>query len=655
MRLKTALSACVLFFALFFIALSVSATEYRYDSLNRLQSMTDDSGNTIVYEYDGAGNITSVSHVKTPALEIKILKVASTRVTLSWAPTAANDRIVAYELYRDGSRVITTAEVIYEDIELLPGKTYEYKVRSLDRSGKYSPFSESIKVTTTAEWEAVDIDANQVRVNLLQHAMHSGTSVTADVYIDFAGSGYRVVDWGELKQEGSDWVADISAEKNLDSTDQEAFTLEHTYHIKPLPAGDYTFKLRSRGKPIFSEKFTIIENKEEWIPVALQASQVRLTVDNQSELTSTTVNIEFAHAGYRIVDWGTTVKNGNSYVVNIVAETLNPMPEDKAADRMKLNHVYDLGSLPAGAYTFAVTSMDAHVVSKSFVIKPWTQGVAYAVGDEVIYEGKVYAAIHGHTALVGWEPPKAPALWKLNEGSVDSTPPSAPLHIRVSERTAATALLSWDASTDNMGVAGYEVQINNTATEESFTTQVADNRYVWSIKDPKSIYVVLIRAKDLSGNLSASTSIQIDPVENLPFGPSSPNQVTVTGVTYDSISLTWEPSISDTGEIVEYIIHYDNEMLVAANTIATINGLNEFTTYSITIRAKDSQGYYSDFSQPITVTTSPPPDVSEWQLDMKYTVGQRVIYNGKIYECRQSHQALTGWEPPNVPALWLEQ
>ncbi|MFG3442702.1 carbohydrate-binding protein [Nonomuraea sp. NPDC047897] len=42
----------------------------------------------------------------------------------------------------------------------------------------------------------------------------------------------------------------------------------------------------------------------------------------------------------------------------------------------------------------------------------------------------------------------------------------------------------------------------------------------------------------------------------------------------------------------------------------------------------------------------------QWQPNTSYTAGTRVTYNGQDYECLQSHTSLTGWEPPNVPALW---
>ena len=45
---------------------------------------------------------------------------------------------------------------------------------------------------------------------------------------------------------------------------------------------------------------------------------------------------------------------------------------------------------------------------------------------------------------------------------------------------------------------------------------------------------------------------------------------------------------------------------------------------------------------------------SAWETDTAYTAGIRVRYGGKLYKCVQTHTSQTGWEPPNVPALWTE-
>ncbi|MEU0261537.1 carbohydrate-binding protein [Streptomyces sp. NPDC006183] len=41
-----------------------------------------------------------------------------------------------------------------------------------------------------------------------------------------------------------------------------------------------------------------------------------------------------------------------------------------------------------------------------------------------------------------------------------------------------------------------------------------------------------------------------------------------------------------------------------------------------------------------------------WAAGKVYAAGDTVTYGGATYRCLQGHQAQTGWEPSNVPALW---
>jgi len=43
----------------------------------------------------------------------------------------------------------------------------------------------------------------------------------------------------------------------------------------------------------------------------------------------------------------------------------------------------------------------------------WAVGIAYKVGDEVMYLGKKYRCRQAHTSQAGWNPPAVPALWLL--------------------------------------------------------------------------------------------------------------------------------------------------------------------------------------------------------------------------------------------------
>ncbi|WP_406451505.1 dioxygenase [Streptomyces sp. NBC_00876] len=59
-----------------------------------------------------------------------------------------------------------------------------------------------------------------------------------------------------------------------------------------------------------------------------------------------------------------------------------------------------------------------------------------------------------------------------------------------------------------------------------------------------------------------------------------------------------------------------------------------------------------DPTDPTDQPTGPTEQGGSWAAGTLYNAGDRVTYGGGGYRCLQAHTALTGWEPPNVPALW---
>ncbi|MFE0800456.1 carbohydrate-binding protein [Streptomyces sp. NPDC058812] len=55
--------------------------------------------------------------------------------------------------------------------------------------------------------------------------------------------------------------------------------------------------------------------------------------------------------------------------------------------------------------------------------------------------------------------------------------------------------------------------------------------------------------------------------------------------------------------------------------------------------------------------TDPPTDPpgGTWAAGRSYAAGDGVTYGGGSYRCLQAHTSMTGWEPPNVPALWRRE
>jgi bacillolysin len=89
----------------------------------------------------------------------------------------------------------------------------------------------------------------------------------------------------------------------------------------------------------------------------------------------------------------------------------------------------------------------------------------------------------------------------IGEGAPDTTAPSAPSSLTASGTTQTTTSLSWNASSDNVGVTGYNVY-----QEGVLKTTVTGTTYAVSGLSASTSYSFYIKAKDLAGNISASSN-----------------------------------------------------------------------------------------------------------------------------------------------------
>jgi chitodextrinase len=82
-------------------------------------------------------------------------------------------------------------------------------------------------------------------------------------------------------------------------------------------------------------------------------------------------------------------------------------------------------------------------------------------------------------------------------GGSDTQPPTAPTNLTVTGTTASSASLSWAASTDNVGVTGYDVFRGGTRVATATGTSFTDTGLA-----PSTQYSYTVRARDAAGNLS---------------------------------------------------------------------------------------------------------------------------------------------------------
>ena len=96
------------------------------------------------------------------------------------------------------------------------------------------------------------------------------------------------------------------------------------------------------------------------------------------------------------------------------------------------------------------------------------------------------------------------AVVAMNTGVADTLPPTEPSNLRVIEQTTLYVKIEWNASTDNTGVTGYDVYIDNGTT---VTTQTSTSTiHTITGLATGSRYNVFVRAYDAAGNYSTQSN-----------------------------------------------------------------------------------------------------------------------------------------------------
>lgn len=119
------------------------------------------------------------------------------------------------------------------------------------------------------------------------------------------------------------------------------------------------------------------------------------------------------------------------------------------------------------------------------------------------------------------------------------------------------------------------------------------------------------------------------------------------GGTYSSAQ-TVTISTTTTGATIRYTT--DGSAPTTASTLYTgpISVSSTKTIKAIAIAPGKTNSAVA--SATYTIVTSGYP---VWAPNTTYSAGSIVSYGGINYQCRQAHTSLAGWEPSNVPALWL--
>jgi chitodextrinase len=181
----------------------------------------------------------------------------------------------------------------------------------------------------------------------------------------------------------------------------------------------------------------------------------------------------------------------------------------------------------------------------------------------------------------------------------DTQKPTMPGNLQANATTATTVTLSWMASSDNIGVAGYRVYRDGGATPITTTTSTG---YTDTGRSPNTTYSYSVIAFDAQNNGSdpATATATTPAVDATP--PSAPGTLSYQKLSGGKAQLTWGAATDNTG-VAGYRLYRNGALraTVGAGTFTYTDRLPKGTT-SYYVVAYDTSSNAGPASNTVTVS-----------------------------------------------------
>lgn len=177
----------------------------------------------------------------------------------------------------------------------------------------------------------------------------------------------------------------------------------------------------------------------------------------------------------------------------------------------------------------------------------------------------------------------------------DTIPPSIPVLVAANAISLTQIDLAWNASTDNVAVAGYNVYRNGILVDTIVNTSFSDIGL-----NPDITYCYSLASYDAAGNKSAQSDSQAWCIKTGSLTPSAPSGVVALGSS-GGITLRWEPVAS----AISYNLYVANVAGISKQNYTSLQGggkienvsspyvhtgLTNLTTYFYVITAVNAYG-----------------------------------------------------------------
>jgi chitodextrinase len=448
-----------------------------------------------------------------PPQDLSSPSQTGTTISLTWSASTDNVGVDLYNIYRDDVKVAGVGSASFTDGDLMPGTSYTYEVSAKDAAGNESSLSDPLTVMTQSVSDPVTIS---VQVSAgdddAEERLSSGSVGLTSSDLELVQDGSRLQAVGIRLQnvavpKGAT-IQEAYIQFTVDEAKSDVTSLEIRGQASDQPA-PFTSTLNNITiRPTTAQ--AVSWSPPPWNSVGAAGLDQR-TPDLKAVVQEIVDRIGWTEGNaMAFVITGTGVRTAESF--NGVASaapvltvtyvvSIGPVPPDPPVLLSPPDGANDVSLTPdlswdgvADTFDFQVAAdplFDVIVASETVV----TTGVTLTSG--ILANGTTYHWRVRGTDSVGTGAFSAPFSF-TTISAPDDEPPSQPQNLNSPSQTGTTIDLTWDGSTDNVGVVQYNVY-----RDDSLVGSVGGTSFTDSGLSLATSYGYQVSAEDAAGNESA--------------------------------------------------------------------------------------------------------------------------------------------------------
>lgn len=493
-----------------------------------------------------------IQDTQPPSVPVVTSAVAksSKEVDLAWSASTDNVGVTGYQIFRNSVLVtsVSGATLSYADLTVSPSTTYTYSIKAFDAAGNLSPSSYAYLITTPA-------------------APVSGAC--PPVAGAFTGCYYN--------------NTTLSGTPVMQRTDNQ-INFDWAFGSPGLYMSPGNFSVRWQGTFTFAQGSYVFN--------AIASDGIRLYIDGalvlnqwRDQAASTYSVAQTLSAGNHLIVVEYYERTGLS-TVHLTWQSNGPAPQTPAITSFTASPA----SITAGqSATLAWAVSGATSVSIDNGIGSVTNLTSKAVSPAA-------TTTYTLTATNAAGSTTAQLTLTVNKAVTDTQPPSTPTLTSAAAKSPTEVDLAWSASTDNVGVTGYQIVRNGSVLTSVSGATLA---YADTSVSASGIYTYLIKAYDAVGNLSnASNTMQVATPAPPVSGSCTAATGAFTGCYYNNTTLTGAPVLSRTDAQInfDWIYGSPDPSVTPGNFSTRWQGIFNFAqaSYTFTVVASDGVRLYID-------------------------------------------------------------